>query len=210
MARRSAKRWPKGSRYATRRPRKRGGPGAGPIVAVLLLVAAGIWFVPRMTGHGTKGRAVVPAGAQALADSTDAATRRGEWDAALTYALELSNAAPNLSGAQRKLAIAWHNYGTGFRTVHGVPRSARRTSIDKIECEIRALSAADSARALAANDEEWAAAGEVYGKTLEYLGLPIDALSIYSQILQRKPDHRGAAQRLAYLRDRLKNPLLDE
>jgi hypothetical protein len=208
MARRNSNRWPRGSKYTTRRGRRKGGPGAGAIIVVLLLVAAGIWLVPRMAGIGKKAAPLVPAGAQALADSTDAATRRGEWDAALDYAIELGRVAPHLSGAQRKLSVAWHNYGTGFRTIDGSPRSAQRTSIDKIECEIRALAAADSARALAANDQEWIAAAEVYGKTLEYLGLPVDAMNTYSQIVQRRPDHVGAAARITYLRDRLRDPLL--
>lgn len=210
MARRKSK-WPKSSKYTTRRGRQRG-PGAGPVVLVLALVAAGIWFVPRMNLNLSKtprGQRV-PAGAQALSDSTDAATRRGDWDRALTYAIELANVAPSLSGAQRKLSVAWHNYGTAMRMVDGAPRAAQRTSVGKIECDIRALTAADSARALAANDEEWLAAAELYGKTLEYLGLPVDALGIYAQMLQRRPNHPGASGRYVFLRDRLRNPLLSD
>jgi hypothetical protein len=210
MARRRSK-WPKGSRYSTRRGRRRGGWGAGGVVVVLLLIVAAVLLIPRIQGGFKRQPDVrVPAGAQALADSTDAATLRGDWDAALAFAVELARAAPRLSGAQRKLAVAWHNYGTGFRTVHGEPRSARRTSIDKIECEIRALMAADSARVLAASEDEWIAAAELYGKTLEYLGLPLDAYGIYSQMLQRRPDHAWAQGRAYWLRERLENPLLPD
>jgi hypothetical protein len=179
-------------------------------VLILALVAAGIWFVPRMQWSLSKAPRDqrVPAGAQALADSTDAATRRSDWDRALVYALELAKTAPSLSGAQRKLSIAWHNYGTGMRTIEGVERAAQRTSIDKMECDIRSLVAADSARALAANDEEWLAAAELYGRTLEYLGLPVDAIGIYAGMLERKQDLPLVAGRIQYLRQRLENPLL--
>jgi len=212
MARRRSK-WPKGSRYSTRRGRRRGGsgPGAGGVIVVLLLIVAAVILIPRIqNSFKRKADLRVPAGAQALADSTDAATRRGDWDTALVFAQELARTAPQISGAHRKLAIAWHNYATGFRTVHGDARSATRTSMDKIACEVRALAAADSARALAANDDEWASSAEVYAKTLEYLGLPLDAYGIYTQILQRKPDHAFAQQRAFWLQEHLKNPLLPD
>jgi hypothetical protein len=70
--------------------------------------------------------------------------------------------------------------------------------------------AADSARVLAAGEEEWIAAAEVYGKTLEYLGLPLDAYGIYTQILQRKADHGFATGRAYWLREHLGNPLLPD
>jgi len=212
MARRRSK-WPKGSRYATRRGRRRGGsgPGAGGVIVVLLLVVAALLLIPRIqSGFKRKVDLRVPEGAQALADSTDAATRRGDWDAALTFAEALAQTAPKLSGAQRKLAIAWHNYATGSRAVHGEVRSATRTSLDKISSEVRALAAADSARALAANEAEWLASAEVYAKTLEYLGLPLDAYGIYAQILQRKPDYAFAQERIYWLQEHLRNPLLPD
>lgn len=211
MARRRSK-WPKGSRYSTRRPRgRRGGPGLGSVLVVVLLIVAAVLLIPRLqSGFKRKPDLTVPTGAQALSDSTDAATRRGDWAVALRYAEELARVAPTLSGAQRKLAIAWHNYGTGFRTVHGTTRAATRTSIDKIGCEIRAFEAADSARALATNEEEWIASAEVYGKTLEYLGQPIDALGIYGQILQRRPGEVFANTRAFWLREHLRNPLLPD
>jgi hypothetical protein len=210
MARRG--KWPKGSKYPARRGRRRGpGAGTGSVVVILLLIVAAVLLIPRIQSSFRRGTdARLPSGAQALADSTDAATRRGDWDAALVHAVELGRVAPKLSGAQRKLSLALHNYGTGVRTVDGTPRAARRTSIDKIEYEIRALMAADSARALAANEEEWVAAAEVYAKTLEYLGLPLDALGIYNQILQRRPDHQAAQVRAHWLREHLRNPLLPD
>ncbi len=211
MARRRRSRWPRGSRYSTRRSRRRSGPGWGAVITVAVLIAAGLWFIPRIQkSYERATNEQAPEGAQTLADSTDAATQRGDWDAALTFAVDLGKAAPNLSGAQLKLAIAWHNYATGMRTVHGEPRSVARTSVNRIECEIRALAAADSARSLAANEDEWIAAAEIYGKTLEYLGLPADAISIYSQILQRKPDDQPAQARADWLREHLKNPLLPD
>lgn len=213
MTRRRSK-WPKGSKYSTRRKRgHRGGSGWSAVIVVVVAVAGAFWFIPRLhlKGLGRKSAGQeVPAGAQALADSTDAATRRGDWDAALTFALALERVAPNLSGAQRKLSVAWHNYGTGVRTVDGQPRSARRTSLDKIECDIRSLAAADSARSLANGEAEWLAAAEVYGKTLEYLGLPLDAFGIYAQMLQRKPDEQGAQVRAYWLREHLRNPMLPD
>lgn len=206
MARRRQK-YPKSSKYSPRRRRR--GPGVGAVILIVGLIAAGIWFVPRMNwtlDRGSRNESV-PEGAQALADSTDAATRRGDWDRALAFGVALVDAAPNLSGAQRKLSVAWHNYGTGVRTIDGALRPAQRTSLGKVECELAALSAADSARVLASGVEEWLGAAEVYGKTLEYMGLPVDALSIYVQMLQQQPDHPVASARAAYLTSRLENPL---
>lgn len=211
MPRRRSK-WPKGSKYSTRRRgRRRSGSRAGGVVVVLLLIVAAVLLIPRIQSSFRRTASTgVPAGAQALADSTDAATRRGDWDSALDHALELARVAPHLSGAQRKLAIAWHNYGTGVRTVDGTSRTALRTSIEKIECELAALAAADSARTRAAGDEEWVAAAEVYGMTLEYLGLPLDAIEVYVQILERRPGHEKAQERVFWLREHLRNPLLPD
>lgn len=211
MARRRSK-WPKGSKYSTRRRgRRRGGSRAGGAIVVLLLIVAAVMLIPRIQRSFRRAATTgVPAGAQALADSADAATLRGDWNAALAHALELARVAPHLSGAQRKLAIAWHNYGTGVRTVDGAPRTAVRTSIAKIECELAALAAADSALARAGGDEEWVAAAEVYGRTLEYLGLPLDALEVYARILERRPDHETAQARAVWLREHLRNPLLPD
>lgn len=212
MTARRRSRWPKGSRYTTRRHgRRHGGPGMGGAIVVLVLIVAAVLLIPRIQ-RGFRRAPVtgVPAGAQVLADSTDAATRRGDWDAALGFAQELVRVAPHLSGAQRKLAIAWHNHATGVRTVNGEPRTPVRTSVAKIESELAALAAADSALARAASDEEWVAAAEIYGKTLEYLGLPLDALEIYARILERRPDHAIAQTRAVWVREHLRNPLLPD
>jgi tetratricopeptide (TPR) repeat protein len=212
MAPRRSK-WPKGSKYTTRRGRgrRRSGSRAGGVIVVLLLIVAAVLLIPRIQSGFRRATATgIPTGAQALADSMDAASRRHDWDAALGHALELARVAPHLSAAHRRLAMARHNYGTGVRTVDGVPRTALRTSVAKIEHELAALAAADSARARASNEEEWIAATEVYAKILEYLGLPLDALEVYAQILERQPDHETAQVRAYWVREHLRNPLLPD
>jgi len=207
MARRRVGRAKSGGRSS----RRRRTPRLGPWVAVLILVALGIWLIPRLRlnrglGSGAAPR-FAPEQAGALADSIDVATHRDDFQLALDYAHELVRLAPTVSGAQTKLSAAWHNYGTASRIVNGESRTACRTSLEKIDCDLRALAAADSARKLAQNDTEWLAASDVYARTLEYLGLPIDALDTYQQMLRLEPSFPRAVSRVHGITALLRDPI---
>ena len=146
----------------------------------------------------------VPTELAALDDSVNAAQARRDWDASLFWAQKRVENHPQLSGAHRKLAAQWHNYAIGTR--EGADRPPLRMSLDRQRYAMRALAAADSAMKLATSVDDWTAAGEFYGRILEYVGLPLEALTVYTIILERKPDAAFAAPRADYLRERLLNP----
>lgn len=215
MTPRRRSRWPKSSRYSRRRRgRGRGGPGVGTVVFAVLLIAAGAWFIPRLNvgfrPRHPSATGVAPADAQALSDSVAAAIDRGAHVLAVEFAQREARQYPQRSASQVDLALAWHASVARPGAPDPSRRTAQRTSVETIEREIRALDAADSAQVMAQNDDEWLAAAEAHGRILEDLGLPVDALSVYMQMLQRRPDHALASDKVGWLREHLKNPLLPD
>jgi hypothetical protein len=209
------RRWPRPVRPSRRRRPSRGGygrRGSGSLGWLLLLavvVALAWWQWPRfrqLVGRpAPKAVSSAPAGLEALTDSVDATTRRQEWAQAIHWARAAAESGPRHSLALRNLAAAWHNYAVGNEG--GIP--VQRTSLDRMRCEALSFAAAESAMALATNDDEWTAAAMVHGNNLTYLGFPIEALAAYMHVLERRQES-AAASHAVFLRDRLRNPLLSD
>jgi tetratricopeptide (TPR) repeat protein len=143
----------------------------------------------------------------AVAESLDSAIARQDVEQALDWATELAARQPNSSVAQRRLAVAWHQFGWIRRPGSKGTDLPLRTSLDRIECERRAMAAADSARKLAQNPGEWVAGVWWYGQSLEHLGFPVEALACYAEIERRVPQFQPAQARAAELRALLVDPV---
>jgi hypothetical protein len=142
----------------------------------------------------------------ALAESLDVATASSDWDRAYDVSSRLARSYPRHSGVIRKLAVALHNRTVAERVEHGVRRPAVRTSLERIERTVTVLALLDSAAALASDPSEWALARQWKGQTLERVGLPLDAVEVYEDILVRIPSFAPAVQRAAAVRVLLENP----
>ena len=189
----------------------RGGPRRR-WLALALIAAAVVVALAMLVARRREARSPAPAPApsmQALAalnDSLNSAFHDGDLDAALEMAARLAHAVPGNSSVIRMLGVMLHDHATMVRPRFGAERSATRTSLERIETELRVLALMDSAAALARTPEDWAKAREWYGQTLENLGMPLDAIGVYAEVLQRVPGSTSAAGRAAWLSERLKDP----
>jgi hypothetical protein len=174
------------------------------VTVALVAVLVGWWLV---AGHGPGGGHAPRWTASAVRDSLESASERDATDAVLRWALELARLEPRRSETQRRLAIAWHNYGALDRADQAHERPPVRTSLERIECEMRALAAADSARVLAGTDRDWIAAMRWTGMAYEFLGLPIDALDALIQAHRRRPGILQIEGPIQILQRRLVDPL---
>jgi hypothetical protein len=175
-------------------------------LAAGVVVAAGmVWFVARRADHRPPEFSVTQM-AESLTDAAD----RHDTERVMLWATRVANVMPRNSAAIRVLGVAWHNYGTYTRIHFERPRPALRTSLDRIENEIRVLACMDSAARLAQNSEEWVLARGWVGNEYEYLGLPIDALAVYENPAEQRISFAPAQQRAVWLRVRLSDPLVSD
>lgn len=176
-------------------------------IAGLAVAAFGIWAVGRDDGrHRTLG-ARESLSRAALDDSVRAGIARREWTRTLHFAERLAAADPLNSNAIRNLAVMIHNQATASVQGPEGPRPALRTSLERIESEIRVHALLDSASRLAANDTEWARAQLWYGMSLERLGVPIHALGVFTTIGARVPAFTEVNGHIGRLAQLLVNPV---
>jgi hypothetical protein len=142
----------------------------------------------------------------AMAESARVVIAENDWERALHWTRRLALAEPENPMFTLGLGLAWHNHAWGGSR-YGRARSATRTSLDRIEMELRALALIDSAVNRARTTEEWARAGRWYGQTYENLGLPLDALEIYQRIRQEHPGYQPILPRVAFLMQSLRDPV---
>lgn len=143
----------------------------------------------------------------AMLDSLKAADARRDWVAAVDWAERLAVRHPRDPALLLARATAWSNFGVAQRPMRTRMRPALRTSLERIACQRRAFTLADSAAMAARDDAAWVRAMTMLGEMEETLGLPGDALIVYEMIKQRKPDETPAALRAYWLRALLYDPV---
>ena len=190
------------ARYRNRpRARSRSAGLVAFMVVALALVAAAIWAL--------KWRRPAPPAAPAgtVADSMNAAMNRRDWSRGVDYSERLARTDPRNSGVIRNLAMATHNLAVAQTVRFGKPRPALRTSLDRIEAEMRVLALLDSAAALARDTDDWVRARQWNGEAYERLGMPLDAYQVYAEIRAREPNFTPALARMTWVTRSLMNPV---
>lgn len=174
---------------------------------VLVSVSVGAYLHWRPPATGPKGSRLAADSDQAALDSLKAADARRDWVAALTWAERLGRRHPNDHGILLASGIAWTNYATDQRMGRVFPRPPLRTSLERIDCQRRAIALMDSSARAARDAQRWIASGERLADLYDVLGLPGDALIHFEVIKQQQPDAMGPVVRAYMLRALFYDPL---
>jgi hypothetical protein len=191
----------------TTRPRRRGPVPALvalATLALLLLAAAAAWTLAHRRSVPT-GPAKETLPFAALLDSVRAAEQSRDWARSVRWFQRVAAAEPTNSRYLLGLALAQHNLmSVGDADRPGRP--AARSSLDRIQVELHVLALLDSAAANARDDDEWARARRWSGQIYDNLGLPLDALQIYTETWMRDPAFQPALARSQGLLKVLRDP----
>ena len=174
---------------------------------VIASLAAGAYLRWRPPAAGPGGSRPAANSDEAMLDSLKAADARRDWIAALTWADRLGRRRPNDHGILLARGIAWTNYATDQRMGRVFPRPPLRTSLERIDCQRRAIALMDSSARAAHDAERWIASGERLADLYDVLGLPGDALIHFEIIKQQQPDALGPVVRAYMLRALFYDPL---
>ncbi len=191
------------AREAARRGRRIGLAALG--VALVIVALAIVYRVASRRG-GSAGSGAPPVSLLAARDSAGAALDSFDWPRLAHWLVPLLASEPRNSVYLREMGIATHNVAW-MGLAYGRERTATRTSLDRVEAEVRALALLDSAAACAENPEDWAYSHERSGAIYETLGLPLEALGIYAELRQRQPGYTPVVGRVSYVVSLLRDPL---
>jgi hypothetical protein len=172
-------------------------------LALLLLAAATAWnLTHRRSAGASLAQETLPLAV--LLDSVRAAEQARDWARSARWFQRVAAAAPTNSRYLLGLALSQHNL-MSLGEANRPGRSMARTSLDRIRVELQVLALLDSAAANARDNDEWTRARRWSGQTYDNLGLPLDALQIYTEIWMRNPGFQPALARsqgqLRILRD---------
>ena len=196
---------PRTARDTARRARRAGPAWHAwilPIALVVVAAVAGAAFWARSRPPVT----LESRGVRDIAARFDAAVTQGDWRNAVRWGERLTAKLPRNEGLISGLAGAWHNYATIGSGDGSTRRPALRNSLDRWECEQRALRTADQAAACAQDGAQRADARFRHATYLDLAGFHGDALEEYLAILRQDPRHVMAASRVVGIRARLRNP----
>jgi hypothetical protein len=175
------------------------------VVIVSASVVAYLHWRPPATGPGGS-RAAVDSD-YAMLDSLKGADARRDWVDALRWAERLGRVRPNDHGILLARGIAWTNYATDQRMGRVFPRPPLRTSLERIDCQRRAIGLMDSSSRAARGAQQWIDSGQRLADLYDVLGLPGDALIVYETIKQHQPDAFEPALRAYMFRALFNDPL---
>jgi len=175
------------------------------IVSVSVSVGAYLHWRPRESGReGSRPAADTD---DAMLDSLKAADARRDWVSALRWAETLGRTRPNDHGVLLARGVVWTNYATDQRMGRVFPRPPLRTSLERIDCQRRAIGLMDSSARAAHDAQGWTESGRHLAALYDRFGLPGDALIVCETIKQRQPDALGLALRAYMIRAVLNDPL---
>jgi hypothetical protein len=142
----------------------------------------------------------------AMLDSLKAADARRDWVNALRWGERLGRLHPTDHGVLLARGVAWTNYANE-RTGRMLPRPPLRTSLERIDCQRRAIGLMDSSSRAAHDAPRWIASGQRLADLYDVFGLPGDALIAYETITQQQPDAMAPAIRAYMIRAVFYDPL---
>jgi hypothetical protein len=174
-----------------------------PLFAILVGGALGMWALMRQRTVPLPPPSI---SATAMAESMRVAYAEKDWEDALHWARLLVAAESSNPTLVLSLGLAMHNYSLGGSR-YGRERSATRTSLERIEMELRSLTLIDSAATEMRSDEQWAEAMSWSGQAYETMGLPLDALQYYTAVRERLPDYPPVLPRVVFVVKSLRDPL---
>ena len=201
--------------------RRRSGVGPEPVVArarvsrapwlwlsAVLVLAAAIVLWGRAPRTPRLAPSPEPLATQALIDSVREAEGRGDWERALGHMQRLTDANPRNAVLLLALGKSWGNYAWAGGT-YGRPRTALRTSLERVRILRHALALEDSASAMATTAREQVMVSVQWGRMLELIGLPVDALAHYEEAFRVDSTDRETRERIGSTIASLRDPRPD-
>ncbi len=189
----------------TTRPGRRGpSPARIALVALaLLLLAAAAWnLAHRRSTPAGPAKETLPIAV--LMDSVRAAEQAQDWARSVRWFRRVAATEPTNPTYLLGLALSQHNL-MWVGSADNPGRSAARTSLDRIRMQLHVLALLDSAVANVRDDDEWAQVRRWSGQAYENLGLPLDAMQVYTEIRLQNPGFQPTLMRaqgqLKILRD---------
>lgn len=178
------------------------GRAAGTVIAVLVIVwmARGAW-----RDHAP----APPLSEEGLEDSLRAAAAAGRSDRVLFWIERQRGRVPFAPDVMITHALALHDHAwAGAPT--GRERTALRTTLERVETDLRVIAMLDSAgKITTATAVDRATAGRYLGMEFENYGLQVDALRLYVSAFARAGDDTLLAQRINHLVALLRDPLAE-
>jgi hypothetical protein len=177
---------------------------AAALLAALLLAAVAAWWLLHRGGAPVLPRRETVA-SPALLDSLRDAQAGNDWERATRWFQRAVDAEPRNPQFLLGLALARHNLlWTGAARDRG--RTPSRTSLGRAVTEQQVLALLDSAAACARDDAEWARIRRWSGQIYESMELPLDALQVYLEVLERTPGFEPARDRAGSVLKMLRDP----
>jgi hypothetical protein len=183
------------------------------VIAVAIVAVIGVaWWRLR-----TASQSALPASARALQaqplasliDGLKTAESARDWGRAVENAGELVRRSPRNSTYLLILAQELNNFAwTG--AAYARDRTAMRSSLARVGVFTYSFALLDSATALTRDAGELAMIRRTRGQLYELVGLPIDALAIYQDVLRRVPGDPATASRNAWVTNHLRDPLTSD
>lgn len=173
---------------------------------VVVAVAAVALLRPRLREPERPAQSTV-ADERTILDSLQAADARRDWVSTVLWSERLGRIRPRDHAVLIARGSAWSNYAVDQRPGRVFPRPALRTSLERMECQRRAVGLMDSSALATGELAQWLDSGERLAQLYEHLGLPGDALLAYETIKHRLPDELGPAIRAYWLRALFYDPV---
>jgi hypothetical protein len=179
-----------------RRPGRRGRSGARAWIALAIVLAGctAAWLALRAAPHARRAPAeALPI--PVLLDSLNAVEARRDWPQACYWFRRLAEADPGNPTPLLGLALAVQDLAW-VGSPGGSARPSTRTSLDRARLGMHALALMDSAAAIATRAEDWNRIRCWTGQAYENLGLPLDAVEIYTDACRRDPAYAPTRARI--------------
>jgi tetratricopeptide (TPR) repeat protein len=174
---------------------------------VVLLLIAWLGLRPPRAPVSAESERRLRTPSAVLVDSLIAAERVRRWQQAFSIASELGRREPRNPRYLLMLGQSWNNLAWGGVTFER-ERAPLRTSVARMRAFGHALALLDSASALTQDPRDYAQIRLKLGEIYETMGMPIDALVVYYDALQRVPRDSLLSLRTAWVLSELNDPLL--
>ena len=170
-----------------------------PLVLVALLLRPRVDTPGRFSPEPTIDRRML--------DSLAAADARGDRLSTLVWAERLGAKYPRDHDVLLARGTAWSDFAVEQRARRVLPRPTLRTSLERMECTVRAVTLIDSSIRIAHAQSKWFESMNRLAGIEEALGLPGDALMHYELMKLQRPHEAGPAVRAYRIRAFLYDPV---